>query len=53
MFWIITALVAGYLAAIYTWPKVRTRLVGVETAIASLRDKARALEAKIKTFVGS
>lgn len=53
MFWIIAALIAGYAAAIFTWPKLRTWVVGAEAEIASLRDKARALEAKIKTFIGS
>ena len=38
---------------IYTWPKLRTLVVGAEAEIVSLRDKARALEAKIKTFIGS
>jgi hypothetical protein len=49
MFWIIAALIAGYVAAILTWPKIRTRIVGVEAEIASLREKARVLAAKIKT----
>lgn len=53
MFWIVAALIVGYVAAIYTWPKLRTLVVGAEAEIVSLRDKARALEAKIKTFIGS
>ena len=53
MIWIITAMIAGYVAAIFTWPKLRAWAVGAEAEIASLRDKARALEAKIKTFIGS
>lgn len=53
MFWIIAALIAGYVAAIYTWPNLRARVFGAETGIASLRDKVRAFEAKIKTFFGS
>jgi hypothetical protein len=53
MFWIIAALIGGYVAAIFTWPKIRIWVVGAEAEIASLREKARALEAKIKTFTGS
>jgi hypothetical protein len=53
MFWIIAALIGGYVAAIFTWPKIRTRIVGAEAEIASLREKARALEARIKSFTGS
>ncbi len=53
MFWIIATFIAGYFVAIYTWPKLRAWVVGAEAEIASLRGKARALEAKIKTFIGS
>lgn len=52
MFWIVTALIGGYVAAIITWPKLRT-LVAIEAKINSLREKARVLAAKIKTFIGS
>jgi hypothetical protein len=47
MFWIIVALIAGYAAAIFTWPKLRT-WVAIEAKIDSLREKARVLAAKIK-----
>lgn len=53
MFWIITALVAGYIAAIFTWPKLRAWGLGAEAMLAWLRDKAAALYVKIKMFVGS
>jgi hypothetical protein len=53
MFWIIAALIASYVAAIFTWPKIRTWIVGAEAEIALLREKARALEAKVKSFTGS
>lgn len=48
MFWIITALIGGYVAAIFTWPKLST-WAAIEAKINSLREKARALAAKIKT----
>lgn len=53
MFWIITAFIAGYATAIFTWPKLRDAASGAKAAIAVLRDKASALYAKIKMFVGS
>jgi len=52
MFWIIVALIAGYVAAIFTWPKIRIRTVGVEAGIGWLREKARTLKVTIKTFIG-
>ena len=52
MFWIVAALIGGYVAAIFTWPKLRT-WVAIEAKIGSLREKARVLAAKIKTFIGS
>ena len=51
MFWIAAALIAGYVAAIFTWPKLRT-WVAIEAKIGSLREKARGFAAKIKTFIG-
>lgn len=50
MFWIFAAMIAGYVAAIFTWPKLRS-WVAIE--IGSWRGKARVLAAKIKTFIGS
>jgi hypothetical protein len=52
MVWIITALVAGYVAAIFTWPALRAWASNAKAAAASLRDKASAFYAKIKTFAG-
>ena len=52
MFWIIVALIAGYVAAIFTWPKLRS-WVALEAKINSLREQARVLAAKIKTLIGS
>lgn len=42
----------GYVLAIHTWPAVRTFANGVEQEIAALRERARALEAKIKSLTG-
>ena len=53
MFWIITTFVAGYIAAIFTWPALRAWASNARAATASLRDKAATLYAKIKMFVGS
>jgi hypothetical protein len=53
MFWTITALVAGYIAAIFTWPTLRAWASNARASTASLRDKASALYGKIKMFVGS
>ncbi len=52
MFWIAAALIAGYVAAIFTWPKLRS-WVAIEAKIESLREKAGVLLAKIKPFIGS
>lgn len=41
---ITVSLVIGYVASIYTWPHVRAWLVGVETEIRSLEDRAKALK---------
>ena len=42
----------GYVLSIYTWPAVRAFALGAEAEIAALREKARALEGKIKSFTG-
>lgn len=41
----------AYVASIYTWPWIRTKLSGVTAEITNLRAKANALEASIKTKV--
>jgi hypothetical protein len=43
---------AGYVASIFTWPRLRQAVIGVENEIDDLRAKARALEADIKTRLG-
>ena len=52
MFWNVAALFGGYVAAIFTWPKLRS-WVALEAKINSLREQARVLAAKIKTLIGS
>jgi hypothetical protein len=42
------SLIAGYVAAIYTWPRVKVLWNGLETEARALRAKAMDLEAKIK-----
>ena len=41
-------LIGGYVAAVYTWPAIRTWVLGAEAEIRALRDKALALEAKMR-----
>lgn len=41
-------LIAGYVAAIYTWPRVKVLWNGLENEARALRAKALDLEAKIK-----
>lgn len=38
----------GYVASIFTWPKVREWISGAEVELDALKQKAKALEAKIK-----
>jgi hypothetical protein len=40
--------VAGYVASILTWPRLRRFVIGIENEIDDLRRKARALEAKLR-----
>lgn len=42
------AAVGGYIASIFTWPKLRQTAVGVENEIDGLRAKARDLEATLR-----
>lgn len=37
--WLTLAFAAGYVASVYTWPPIRTAVLGVETEIQSLRDR--------------
>ena len=44
---LVTAL-CGYVAAVFTWPRLRQALVGIDNEIEDLRAKARALEARLR-----
>lgn len=41
---------AGYAAAVYSWPLIKVWVNGASAEITSLRLKAAALEAKIRTI---
>ena len=43
-------LVAGYVAAIYSWPKIKVWINGVSTEAANLRQKAARLEARLRSL---
>jgi len=45
---IATAAAAGYAAAVFTWPRLRQFLVGIENEIDDLRRKVRALESRLR-----
>lgn len=44
----IALIVAGYVASIYTWPKIKVLLNGATAEAQRLRAKANALETAIK-----
>jgi hypothetical protein len=39
---------AGYAVSVFTWPRLRQMLVGIDNEIDALRTKARALEARLR-----
>ena len=45
---LILAIAGGYAASIFTWPRLRQALVGLDNEIDDLRAKARALEARLR-----
>ena len=45
---LILAIAGGYAVSIYTWPRLRQALVGLDNEIDDLRAKARALEARLR-----
>lgn len=48
-FWVAAVFgVGGYVASIFTWPKVREWISGKEVELEALKQKAKDLEAKIK-----
>lgn len=38
---------AGYVASIYSWDWLKTKVVGVETVVRSLEDRIKALKASL------
>ena len=47
-----TAMCSGYVLAAYTWPTLRTIVVGAEQELAQLRASATALENKLRAAGG-
>ncbi len=43
---------AGYVLAVYTWPALRTVIVGAEQGLPWLRSRASDLEAKLRASLG-
>jgi hypothetical protein len=43
----VVVLAAGYVASIYTWPRIKLWVNGAQTEIASLEAKAAALKAAL------
>lgn len=39
---------AGYIASIYTWPRIRIWIKGISAEAADLRQRAARLEAKLR-----
>lgn len=48
---LIVAFAAGYVASIYSWPWIKEHANGALTEARSLRAKAEALEAKIRSKI--
>lgn len=46
---LIAAALGGYVASVYTWPKIRVFVTGAQYEAGRLREKAAALEAAIKS----
>ena len=42
--------VAGYIASVYSWPKIRMAINGVSAEAADLRQKAAQLEARLRSL---
>jgi len=42
------AIVTGYVISIFTWPRLRKAMLGIEAEIADLRAKARTLETELR-----
>ncbi|MBR1142488.1 hypothetical protein [Bradyrhizobium sp. AUGA SZCCT0431] len=50
IFFDVLLLISGYVASIYSWPKIKVWINGVSTEAASLRQKAARLEAKLRSL---
>ena len=44
---VILAAVGGYVASVFTWPALRTKVLGVEAEVASLKARVTSLTAKL------
>jgi hypothetical protein len=52
LIFVAAAAVAGYVLATYTWPTLRTIIVGAEQELAQLKARAVELEAKLRAALG-
>jgi hypothetical protein len=46
------AIAAGYVIAVYTWPALRTWLVGLDQELAWLKARAADVETKLRAALG-
>jgi hypothetical protein len=46
----IALLAAGYIASIYSWPRIRIWIKGISAEAADLRQRAARLEAKLRSL---
>ena len=44
------AAIVGYVVAVFTWPALRSRAIGIDAEIAELKARAADLDAKLKAF---
>ena len=49
-FFDVVLLAAGYIAAIYTWPRIKVWIHGASSEAARLRQKASQIEAEIRSL---
>lgn len=45
--WAVVAAAGGYVACVFTWPKVKVWINGAQTEARKLEDKAKALRASL------
>jgi hypothetical protein len=46
------AIAGGYVLSIYTWPELRTFLVGMDRELVRLKERAAAIEARLRAALG-